>query len=307
MTSIKKLPLDEIILDERCQARADVDHDAVQEYRSAYEAGTELPPIRVFLVSGKAYLVDGFHRLPAALNAGKRWLRCEIVGEGTIDQAIWHASAVNQSHGVRRTNADKRRAVRIALQTEIGMEQSSRVIAEHVGVSHVFVERVRDEIEAEQRSARQVETDTTSEARKRIGRDGKSYTAKPPRQVETVTTSEAKEPISSEADPIEEASSTKGQEADFLPAYGAELVTVAKALAEVRRALRGRGLPLALEQRLAEAIQNAEGIARYAVPEACPRCEGEGCEKCRGAGWMPRAEAEQLRATAKRLGREVTA
>src|SRR5690606_14855359 len=139
------------VLDERCQARADVDHDAVQEYRAAYEAGVELPPPRVFMVSGKAILIDGFHRVPAAMNAGKRWLRCEGVGEGTIDEAIWHAAAVNQTHGVRRTNADKRRAVRLALETEIGMEQSSRVIAEHVGVSHEFVNKIRDEIESERR------------------------------------------------------------------------------------------------------------------------------------------------------------
>src|SRR5690606_39168080 len=108
-----------------------------------------------------------------------RWLRCEVVGEGTIDEAIWHAAAVNQTHGVRRTNADKRRAVRLALETEIGMEQSSRVIAEHVGVSHTFVERLREELAAERQvttvatsdAPEQVATDATSQPRR--GRDGK--------------------------------------------------------------------------------------------------------------------------------------
>lgn len=53
-------------------------------------------------------------------------------------------------------------ALELALRTDIGMEQSSRAIAEHVGVSHVFVEKVRDEIEAEH-SARLETVTSTSE------------------------------------------------------------------------------------------------------------------------------------------------
>src|SRR5690606_15143039 len=145
-----KVPIEEIEMDHRCQARADVNHDAVAEYAEAYRNGTQLPPPEVFLVSGKLYLVDGYHRVPAAHAAGIGFLRVEIVGEGTIDDAIWYATGVNRSHGVRRSNADKRRAVLMALESPIGQEQSSRAIAEHLGLSPQFVSALRKEWESQQ-------------------------------------------------------------------------------------------------------------------------------------------------------------
>lgn len=303
MSRVRKFPVEEILLDERCQARADVNHDAVTEYRSAYEAGVELPPLRIFMVSGKAYLVDGFHRLPAAMNAGKSWVRCEVVGEGTIDEAIWTASAVNQAHGVRRTNADKRRAVKLALRTDIGMEQSSRAIAEHVGVSHVFVEKVRDEIEAEhsarletvtstsEKEEARLETVTSRATKTRIGRDGRRRPAKSP--------ANPIEPAKEEPIPVDAAEDLAG-----LPAYGAELANIGNVLRESRLWVARAGLPHPLALRLAEAIQAAESIAAFSVPETCPACFGARCAKCRDAGWVMRSDAEQIRASAKRKKRQ---
>lgn len=311
----KKFPLDELVLDGRCQARADVDHDAVQEYRAAYEAGADLPPLTVFLVSGVPYVIDGFHRLPAAMSAGKRWAKCAVAGEGTIDEAIWRATAVNQAHGVRRTNADKRKAVRLALETEIGMEQSSRVIAEHVGVSDVFVSKVRDEIEAERR--RQVQTDatsedaevqtvSTSEPRRRIGKDGKSYAANKSRQVQTVRTSEpvpSDRPDAPEAKEVPPAPET----ASPIPTYGQALEFAA---AIVRRARLDAmkhlvTAPNHVVQRVEGHLKDAESAMKLEVPEVCPGCGGPGCKWCKGAGWLPRSEAASVRATAKRLGKEL--
>lgn len=304
MSRVRKFPVEEILLDERCQARADVNHDAVTEYRSAYEAGVELPPLRIFMVSGKAYLVDGFHRLPAAMNAGKSWVRCEVVGEGTIDEAIWTASAVNQAHGVRRTNADKRRAVKLALRTDIGMEQSSRAIAEHVGVSHVFVEKVRDEIEAEhsarletvtstsEKEEARLETVTSRATKTRIGRDGRRRPAKSP----------AKKPEEQKAEQSEVAAniSEPSRSDEVLPAYGAELANIGNVLRESRLWVMRADLPKPLAIRLAEAIQAAESIAAFSAPEICPACAGARCAKCRDAGWVMRSDAEQIRASSNR-------
>lgn len=300
MSSTKKFPLDELVLDERCQARADVNHDAVQEYRAAYEAGVELPPPGVFMVSGKAVVVDGFHRVPAAIAAGKRWLRCEVVGEGTIDEAIWHAAAVNQTHGVRRTNADKRRAVRLALETEIGMEQSSRVIAEHVGVGDQLVNTVRAEVERQLRDSRTSDAGAVSEPSKRVGKDGKSYPAKKRQLRESRTSDPAveAEPTSSEVEKEE-------PPATAMPGYGRDLTLIAKMLADVRRAIPKDRVPNHLVQSLEEAIKRAEGVAKFAVPETCPACGGPGCDRCFGHGWTTRAEAEGIRAGAKRLRKDL--
>ncbi len=86
-----------------------------------------------------------------------------------MDEAIWLASRANLTHGVRRTNEDKRRAVEMALSSK-GASMSDRAVAEHVGVTHPLVSKVRGE----------VETVTTST--ERIGRDGKVYPAPPERE-----------------------------------------------------------------------------------------------------------------------------
>ena len=47
--------------------------------------------------------------------------------------AAWAACAANQAHGLRRTHADKRKAVTLALK--LHPEMSDQAIADHCGVS----------------------------------------------------------------------------------------------------------------------------------------------------------------------------
>jgi hypothetical protein len=144
------IDLDAIILDERCQPRAILNAEAVQEYSDIYAEGEQdLPPLEVADVNGDLVLWDGFHRLAGARQAGKGFVRVTIVEECDIGRALWLAAAVNQGHGVRRTNADKRQAVTLAINSDIGEEQSSRDIGDHVGVSKSFVSNIRAELEGE--------------------------------------------------------------------------------------------------------------------------------------------------------------
>ncbi len=76
------------------------------------------------------------------------------------------AAAANAAHGLKRSNADKRRAVEVVLKRK--PEWSDRQIGEHVGVGHQLVSEVR----------RQVDDSSTSSAPQiRTGRDGKKYPA----------------------------------------------------------------------------------------------------------------------------------
>lgn len=81
----------------------------------------------------------------------------------TRADSLWDVACSNREHdtaGLRRTNADKQRAVRMALEAR--PELSNRAIAEQVGVSDPFVGKLRP----------QVLTVSTSD--RRIGADGKS-------------------------------------------------------------------------------------------------------------------------------------
>jgi hypothetical protein len=97
------------------------------------------------------------------------------VRQGTRDEAKWFASAANKQHdksGLKRTSADKRKSVLLALGLEHGRSSSSRVVADHIGVSYALVQDVR----------KQLTDSVNSEPKTRKGKDGKQYkTTKKPR------------------------------------------------------------------------------------------------------------------------------
>ena len=138
--------INKIICDERCQPRAVLNPEAVQEYAEIYKEGGELPALEVVDVDGDLVLIDGFHRLAGARQADHGFIRVVVVEEADIGRAAWLAAAANQKCGVRRSNLDKRQAVTLALQSDVGQEQSLRVIAEHVGVHHQTVANIKNEL-----------------------------------------------------------------------------------------------------------------------------------------------------------------
>jgi hypothetical protein len=66
--------------------------------------------------------------------------------QGTRRDAILHAAGANAAHGLRRTNADKRRAVETLLRDEEWSKWSDREIARLCAVSHPFVSQIRQSL-----------------------------------------------------------------------------------------------------------------------------------------------------------------
>jgi transposase-like protein len=273
--------IEQIVMLAECQARASISHDAVAEYADAIDA---LPPVDVFLVVGVPHLVDGFHRLAAHHKAGKSFVRCAIVGTGTLAEAGWCAVKANRGHGLRRTNEDKRKAVRMALESSIGAEQSSRVIAEHVGVSDMLVGEVRRQVEADTR--RQVQDSCTSTPEPtRKGKDGKSYpTTKPKRE------KVAPAPAPVEAAPVQKVEPAPKaapvvETAEPMPPTGAVLTECADILREARMRIR-KILPAPILEKYDGPLKSAETAMRCDVPVVCEACGGAGCRPCQRRGWV---------------------
>jgi hypothetical protein len=137
---MQKIRLSEIVTNSGTQTRADLDPAVCDEYREHYLAGDTFPPLDVFRIASKFVLVDGFHRLRAASSAGLSEIDC-AVHTGTLLEALKFALGANQRHGLRRTNADKRRAVEMSLQAF--PELSNREHALLCGVTHPFVANVK--------------------------------------------------------------------------------------------------------------------------------------------------------------------
>lgn len=86
----------------------------------------------------------GFHRITAAIIACIPEITCDIK-EGTKRDAILYSVGANASHGLRRTNADKRKAVEILLKDDEWKLWSDREIARRCCVDNSFVSRLRKE------------------------------------------------------------------------------------------------------------------------------------------------------------------
>jgi len=126
----------DIRLDPDLQPRVIMTVAAIDDYTEAMEAGAEFPACLVVDDGTSYWCVDGFHRIKAAIALNRPYIECDVL-EGSREDAMWWAAGANQRHGVRRTNADKRRAVALALHAK--SDASLREIAEHCGVSHQTV------------------------------------------------------------------------------------------------------------------------------------------------------------------------
>lgn len=134
------LKLSEIHVNPEHQARTAMDTAVIKEYAEAYRSGEKLPPLQVCGTGTDYWLWDGFHRYQGALAAGLESVEVEL-RPGTATDAAWLACSANVGHGLRRTNADKRRAVELALG--LHPEMSLGAIAQHCRVGVDLVRTVR--------------------------------------------------------------------------------------------------------------------------------------------------------------------
>ena len=138
------LALSSIKADPSAQPREMILADTVKDYTERMVAGDAFPPMVVFY-DGEAYWPgDGFHRYQAALDAGLNEFQCEV-RNGTLRDAILYSCGANATHGIPRTNEDKRRAVMKLLADNECRRWSSREIAKQARVDPKTVERLREE------------------------------------------------------------------------------------------------------------------------------------------------------------------
>lgn len=134
------LDISSIRIDGDTQPRLAIDQVVVSEYAQALEAGAEFPPVEVVSDGAAHWLVDGFHRYYAHRKQGRSQIRAQVT-IGLLEEAQWMSLTANKTHGLRRTNQDKTKAVIKALAMR--PELSDRSLAEHVGVSTPMVSKYR--------------------------------------------------------------------------------------------------------------------------------------------------------------------
>lgn len=137
------IDISQIRMDGGTQSRAAINDETVTDYAEAMaDPDTVFPPIVVYFDGKDYWLADGFHRVEAWRRIGRVEVPAEV-RQGDRRRAILHSVAANSAHGLRRTNADKRRAVATLLEDDEWSQWSDREIARRCAVSPSFVGSVR--------------------------------------------------------------------------------------------------------------------------------------------------------------------
>ncbi|HBT77355.1 MAG TPA: hypothetical protein DEB39_10640 [Planctomycetaceae bacterium] len=149
------------------QVRKGNNEETIEEYAEAMAGGAVFPPLTVFfnLATVLYILADGFHRLIAHLRVRPN---DPIIVEqylGTVEDARWFSIGANKTHGLKRSNEDKRNAVEMALLHPNSVDMSDGLIADHVGVTQPCVSKIRKELIAAGRLITVMS---------RIGKDGRA-------------------------------------------------------------------------------------------------------------------------------------
>jgi hypothetical protein len=163
---LKKLNIEKIRIDGGTQSRAKIDNKLIKEYAEAMKNGDKFPAIVVFYDEHDYWLADGFQRYEAYMINNIDKINCEIIN-GSKRDAILFSVGANATHGQRRTNADKHKAVITLLEDEEWQTWSDAIIAEKCGVSGQTVYNIRKD-----------EYPSTLKILTSKGKDGRTYKKK---------------------------------------------------------------------------------------------------------------------------------
>jgi len=265
------------------QTRVMACQDTIDSYADAMRDGVEFPPIEVYFDGETYWIADGWHRFWASLAAGLEEIEA-LVHQGTEMDALEAGCGANATHGLRRTNADKRHAVAICIERLGYAEKSDRVIADKCAVSPTTVARVRKELErGKSVEPPQVEStvqlgqldgedpedsELEEEPPKRVGKDGKARKAPEKSVVDEIL--DEPDTLETLAEPTEQVRLNLIQTkkdlksmCEWHPYIAAAFSSMARNLDEVAGAVR----------------QNTAEVW-------CPRCDAKGCDRCNNVGWL---------------------
>ena len=141
----KTVKIADISIDHDTQQRVEISPQVIAEYAEAMRCGSKFPPITLFSDGVNHYLADGFHRFFAMRACEFADVPAEV-HDGTVRDARWYSFAANGQHGLRLTNADKRKSVAAMLSDTEWRTLTDAAIAKQCHVSRRFVGQMRTEI-----------------------------------------------------------------------------------------------------------------------------------------------------------------
>ncbi len=161
-TLLDLIPIDQIEVSEEFTFRESISQETVDRYAdllqeymdniAQYENSGEgeepkypFPSISVWKTEECRYIVvAGAHRLKAAVKVGQAEIHCIV--HMNREAAIWAGLQDNRWHGLPLNKGDLRKCIEIALK-EFDGQKSKREIANLLGCSHTYVNKVCEKVE----------------------------------------------------------------------------------------------------------------------------------------------------------------
>lgn len=314
---------------ETLQTRVTLSADTVDDYAEAMKGKAKFPPVTVFADAERdtLWLADGFHRVAAAEADGYKVVKAEVI-PGTFADALKHALGANANHGLRRSNADKQKALEMAWENRRELwprkdkaDPSAAVLAEACGVSvrtvECFIAKIQPPQNAEVEPPKKGKTKPPVRknappppppVRKVFGKDGKTRDVPVPvRPSVPVRKNAPPMPTAKKAPAYDHA---KGVMTDrfgveipmqIRGAFKAETVrdeieTHLRAAANLLKRAMDEKDPSVAQFRQADLIdlQNAVRTAKFTKPHCvCRICQGNGrgsCTACHETGFQTQAQ-----------------
>lgn len=139
MSTTRILKVEEVLVDKELYPRSTVNWHTAYQYSQSMEAGAEFPPIKVALLNGKYFLIDGAHRQEAHRLNKKTHIQT-LVFEGLSRKQIFLESInENIGHGKPFSAYDKTRMTLKLREFKLSDADISRIVQIPLGKLEKFV------------------------------------------------------------------------------------------------------------------------------------------------------------------------
>lgn len=297
---MKVVFLEDIDFDHSPMVRSSLRTDVVAEYAAQYEKDKKsMPPLELFTEDNKTYLIaDGMHRFQAMLSL--KFKACNAnCRKGGYESALEAALKSNESHGLRRSQADKRRCVQEAIKQ--WPKKSNNQIAAECLVDNHTVKAVRDGLE----STGEVKIEPVRQAR-----DGREVSAEKPKakakpESKADGNSQPDKPVKmTDADPLGTVISAYAMQFWIRSGEVREVLGTLAALSkELRRVSKEEDLMYG-EVNFTAALGDLDKLwtnlataLPYCVCTTCngqPKTQSGGCRMCKGRGLISKHRWDTL-------------
>ena len=296
-------------LDLSLQTRSGTDAETINNYAEAMADGAQFPDVTVFTDGTHYWLADGFHRVMAAKQLGKKQISADI-RKGTEDDAVVFGGTANNKQGKRPTRADVQHFLEMVWarrEAIFGGTPTGGNFAEKCGVGQTtgvrFVQAKLAEMPVEPASSTlpKVKLPTRPKApiqapqmpvrpTQLVGANGKMYPVRP-----AMPTRPAKP---AHVVPLDRFGTEIPVEINAAFEQD-ELNAVIRNISDARSVLRAAledGLEAfkAVRQDALIQLNNAYNFVKSAKAHCvCRICQGNGCKACHERGWQTEEEYER--------------